>query len=274
MQPTDSDSKEDRIDQDLYEDIEPEQMEELLVSEDQAKLEMEVNGVETKKKVSFPRWFFWLIVFTLLLNVMALFPLTFSIPAIDFLITSVRLSSNQEVQIYKDAVVVIETDDRKGTGFSISEDGLIVTNHHIVEDEEEVTVAFPDQGLYVGEVIFNDPSVDLALLKVNGAQLPYLELANDVNYQGEEAIMFIGNPLRFNGIVNEGTWNGFIESTQLDTDIMLLQAPVYRGNSGSPVINQDGKVIGVIYATRNDPEMGKVGLAIPVYQIDRFIEKQ
>lgn len=137
-----------------------------------------------------------------------------------------------------------------------------------------MTVAFPDQGLYVGEVIFNDPSVDLALLKVNGAQLPYLELANDVNYQGEEAIMFIGNPLRFNGIVNEGTWNGFIESTQLDTDIMLLQAPVYRGNSGSPVINQDGKVIGVIYATRNDPEMGKVGLAIPVYQIDRFIEKQ
>lgn len=266
--------KEDRdlIDEDLYEEIESEEMLELLEIE-KANLKEKNKAKAEVKKPRFPRWIYGLIVFALFLNVIALLPRTFSIPALDFLQTSARLSTDQTVDTYKEAVVVIETTDGKGTGFGISEDGYIVTNHHVIEGEEAVLVNYPEAGLFNGEVVSSDEQVDLALVKVDGDQagLPYLSLAEEVNFQSNEPVLFIGNPLRFNGIANEGEWIGMTTRQSLATEVMLLDAPVYRGNSGSPVINDQGKVIGVIYATTNDQELGKLGLAVPIENIDRIL---
>ncbi|MBM7540061.1 S1C family serine protease [Amphibacillus cookii] len=248
------------IDQDLYEDLDPDTMLELLEEEQRSKQKEEEKPAQS----SFPRWLIWLVAFTLILNVIALIPRTFSIPALEFLSTSAELSVNEDIQLYKESIVVIETSNSKGTGFSITNDGYILTNEHVVAQESYVTVSFPEQGLYQAEVVQVDEALDLALLKVAEDDLPFLDLAENTEGIEQTEVYFIGNPLRFNGIANQGMITGFIEQMSLATEVMMIDAPVYRGNSGSPVINQDGEVIGMIYATLNDEQYGRVGLAIPV----------
>src|SRR5690625_6885658 len=78
----------------------------------------------------------------MIFNVLVLFPQVLSIPAIDFLKTSAKLSTNDDIKNYKKSVVVIETDESRGTGFSLNAEGVIITNDHVVEGHEQVLVAF------------------------------------------------------------------------------------------------------------------------------------
>ncbi|MFC0300660.1 serine protease [Virgibacillus soli] len=252
----------DIIDEDLFEDIDEEEMYELL---QQAKKEIEAKQQEGKPKRPFPKWAFWLISFAMFLQVIALLPQTLSIPAIDFLTTSAKLSKQEIIQSHKQAVVVIETDESRGTGFSITEDGKIITNAHVVKSNERVTVAFPEHGLFMADVIVSYPDIDLAVLQVEkGSALPTLELAEETLFVEGEQIQFIGNPLRFQGIANEGSILGYTKLRDWKEPVLMIQAPVYRGNSGSPIFNKAGQVIGVIFATLDHESYGKVGLFIPI----------
>lgn len=263
----DKDSKHnhDVIDEDLYEEIDDEKLFELVETErKKALIRAHENSVQKKPKRPFPKWAFWLIAMMMLLNVFAFFPKIVSIAAIDFLITSSKLSLQDDIRTYKKAVVVIEAGDSRGTGFSINANGTIITNQHVIEGEKNVTVAFPDNGLHNAEVVATYPAVDLAVLEVEGDGFPALDLAKGSNFNKGDPIYFIGNPLRFQSIANQGT---IIEKTELrdwDKPVVMIDAPVYHGNSGSPVINQDGKVIGVVFATLESDEHGKVGLYIPI----------
>ena len=187
----------------------------------------------------------------------------FSIPAIQFLKTSNALSNEPLIQAYKEAVVTLNTEDSKGTGFAISADGYIVTNAHVVEDAFTLSASFPEHGVKKATVIDIWEDVDLAIVKVNGENLPHLPLAKDVTYTADEAIQFIGNPLAFSGIANEGTTIAQA-NTSLAIPAVMMDAPVYKGNSGSPVFTKDGAVIGVIYATMKTDDYGKVGLFVPI----------
>src|SRR5699024_5598304 len=100
--------------------------------------------------------------------------------------------------------------------------------------------------------------------------LPFLQLADHFTLTTDEPIYFIGNPLRFTGIANEGVVLDYIMVKSKEEPVVMMDAPVYRGNSGSPVINEAGKVIGVIFATSHTNEAGRVGLFIP---IDYFHER-
>ncbi|MFA1819895.1 S1C family serine protease [Virgibacillus oceani] len=262
----------DIIDEDLYEEFDDEELYELVEEERKKALERARREKdEQKPKRPFPKWVFWLIAIAMVFNVFALVPQTFSIPAIDFLQTSARLSGQYDIQTYKESVVVVETMDSRGTGFSISEDGTIMTNHHVIEGEEEITVAFPEIGLFSAEVTKLYPDIDLAILEVDGEDLPYLTLADETEFEENEEIYFIGNPLMFNGIANEGTISGYTHLSSWDEPVLMLEAPVYRGNSGSPVINHDGEVIGVVFATLNHDIEGRVGLFVP---IDYYYERR
>jgi len=255
----------DIIDEDLYEEFDEEELHELVEEARKEALEKAAKREREKKpNTKFPKWVFWLIAAALVLNVIALLPQTFSIPAVEFLKTSAKLSAQENIKAYKEAVVVIETENSKGTGFAISETGAILTNYHVVEGNDAVTVAFPDAGLYRGEVAETYPDIDLAVLKVDGAELPYLPLAETFALEQNEKIYFIGNPLKFQGIANEGKIIDMVDVKSKDLPVVMLDAPVYRGNSGSPVIDAAGEVIGVVFATTHHDEHGRVGLFIPI----------
>lgn len=252
---------EDIIDDDLIEDITDEEMFELIQKAQKEALNREVVP---KKRRPFPKWVFWLIAIVMFLNVVALLPKTLSIPAINFLIQSAQLSTKDHIQAYKKAVVVIETEDQKGTGFAISDEGTILTNDHVVEGGETVTVAFPNDGLFTGTVTHTYPMIDLAIVETSASDVPYLTLAQEADVSYLERVEFIGNPLSFQGIANEGKIIDYMRLRDWDEDVLMIKAPIYRGNSGSPIINKEGKVIGVVFAALDHDDYGRVGLFVPI----------
>src|SRR5699024_2399699 len=102
-------------------------------------------------------WVFWLISLALAFNVVALLPQTLSIPAIEFLVTSNELSKQDDIKEYKKSITVIETEEGKGTGFLFSDDGFMLTNSHVVDENSTVRVGVPEHGLFTGEVVEDYP---------------------------------------------------------------------------------------------------------------------
>lgn len=261
------------------EDIPTEQLTEeefnelVLQAQQEALAKARLEKTQPKTKRPFPKWIFWLMTTVLAFSTFSAMFEVFSIPAIEFLKTSAKLSQDKEISTFKQSVVVVKTEDGKGTGFSISSDGTIVTNYHVIEDRKQIQVSFPDEGLFSAKVIETYPMIDVAVLDISGENLPFLTVAEKMNFTKEAPIRFIGNPLNFNGIANEGTMLDYTQLTNWENEVMMIQAPVYRGNSGSPVFNEDGKVIGIIFATLDERHYGKVGLVIPIEEFHQRYSK-
>ncbi|TMW73406.1 S1C family serine protease [Alteribacter natronophilus] len=209
------------------------------------------------------------IIIALLGNVLAFIPRLVNIPAVEFLTVSRELSQSEDVQAYRESVVVVRGENNKGTGFLFSEDGYIMTNDHVIEGEPFLTVTFENGDRYQAQVTDTHESLDLAVLKIDGEPgQPNLEFSR--TWSADESVIIIGNPLFFNFIANQGEILG-----ERSDGAVLLDAPVYRGNSGSPVINEDGSVIGVVYATTRTEFRGetvRAGLFIPFEAFSDFTE--
>ncbi|WP_180994263.1 S1C family serine protease [Bacillus sp. Marseille-P3661] len=199
-----------------------------------------------------------------------------NLPVVEFLQKSQQLSKDPVIQTYKEAIVTVKAAERKGTGFNISKDGYIVTNYHIVREEQESLVSFQDGSVYVAHVIKTYPKKDLALLALDSNKtFPFFKIETQKNWNKDDLVYFVGNPLSFNFIANQGTIIGETDVNSLDIPALLIQAPVYNGNSGSPIINADGYVIAMIYAKGNATignESQEVGFAIPIYAVRDLIE--
>lgn len=226
-----------------------------------------------KRQKPFVRLVIWLMALTLIFNTFALIFNMYSIPAIEFLKVSAQLSGQENIKSYKKAVVTINSESSKGTGFAVTDDGYILTNEHVIDDALSLTVVFPDNSLYEAEVIESYEQFDLALLKVDGQDLPHLDLANTSDFSELQHIYFIGNPLYFSGIANEGKILGLTSAESIATDIVMMDAPVYKGNSGSPVLNDAGEVMGIVFATGKREPYGKVGLFIPIENVHEQFNK-
>ena len=157
-----------------------------------------------------------------------------------------------------------------GSGFIISSDGYIITNHHVVEDSEQITITLNDRREFEAQIIGSDVSSDLALLKIEAGNLKPVRLGNSASLKVGEWVLAIGSPmgLRFSvaaGIVSymgrnipNGTSGNYVSFIQTDVAIN-------PGNSGGPLFNLDGEVIGInsqIFTSTG----GSMGLsfAIPV----------
>lgn len=227
--------------------------------------EKRLRNEPPKKNVSNPiRLFIWIMAATLVISLFASIAGSINIPAIEFVKTSAQLYTDDKVKAYKEAIVEVRTPVGKGTGFTITNDGYILTNEHIIENESDITVSFPDAGIYQATVIQADASIDLALLKVEADNLPTLALSENGLVETKQNVLFIGNPLSYSFIANEGLTINEVLLENWTEYVWMLDAPIYKGNSGSPVLNEDGEVIGIVFATTRTNEHGKVGLFVPI----------
>ncbi|MGJ8628886.1 MAG: Do family serine endopeptidase [Sulfitobacter sp.] len=153
-----------------------------------------------------------------------------------------------------------------GSGFVVSEDGQIVTNHHVVEGAEEVTVKFADGRSFDAKVIGSDPMTDIALLKIEAdATLPFVAFGSSDTLRVGDEVVAVGNPFGLGGTVTSGIISALsrdIHAGPFD-DFIQTDAAINRGNSGGPLFNNDGDVIGVNTAIIS-PGGGSVGIGFAV----------
>jgi serine protease Do len=219
------------------------------------------------------------VILALLVNVLSFWPMLYNAQAIRFLAVSRELSRDEAVSQYKQAVVNVTTESGRGTGFLISADGYIVTNDHVVGGKKEVFVRFSKGTSHVARVVASDADLDLAVLKVelSGEDDRYaLPVERERSWKTGTPVYVIGNPLLFDRIANKGAVIGEVPVQGLSVPAMALDAPIYKGNSGSPVIDEQGKVIAVVFATTRIELEGQsrtVGLAVPASGLLAMLDK-
>jgi len=154
-----------------------------------------------------------------------------------------------------------------GSGFVIDSSGLIVTNNHVIEGADEITAVFTDGSkLKVTEVVGRDPKTDLALLRVEPeSPLPAVKFGDSDKMRVGDWVMAIGNPFGLGGTVTVGVISATRRDIQsgLYDEFLQTDASINRGNSGGPLFNMDGEVIGVNTAIIS-PTGGSIGIGFAV----------
>lgn len=134
-----------------------------------------------------------------------------------------------------------------GSGFIISADGLILTNRHVIDGADKITVTLLDRREYEAELIGEDEASDIAVLKIDGENLPKLDIGSAEDLKIGEWVMAIGSPLSFENTVTKGivSAKGRAIGNQQYVPFIQSDVPINRGNSGGPLINLDGEVVGI-----------------------------
>src|SRR6202790_3666415 len=137
-----------------------------------------------------------------------------------------------------------------GSGFIISTDGFVVTNHHVIENARDIKVSLADGRTVNAELKGTDPSTDIAVLKIYETGLKALSFANSEALQPGQIAIAIGNPLGLQHTVTAGVVSALgrtlrASNGRLIDDIIQTDASLNPGNSGGPLMNSEGKVIGV-----------------------------
>jgi serine protease Do len=162
----------------------------------------------------------------------------------------------------------------QGTGFFISADGYVLTNNHIVENAVKVTVFTVSGNEYEAKVIGTDSKTDIALLKINAKDLPSIELGDSAELRIGEWVLAIGNPYGFEHTVTAGIVSA--KGRQFETgtfqDFIQTDAAINRGNSGGPLINMRGQVVGITSSIYT-PTGGNIGIgfAIPSNMVKKVV---
>jgi tetratricopeptide (TPR) repeat protein len=175
------------------------------------------------------------------------------------------MSTEDVFKAARSAIVEIVTHDKSGspldtgTGFFISNDGKLVTNRHVVEGAATIVAKTEQGSFFVCKGILAEPKdADIAILKFDANNVPYLTLATDPHLSSGRKIIVIGNPLGLEGSVSEG----IISAIRTDQGLVQITAPISPGSSGSPVMTEDAKVMGV--ATLQSERGQNLNFAIPV----------
>ena len=163
-----------------------------------------------------------------------------------------------------------------GSGFFVSRDGYVVTNNHVVENAEDITVIMKDERELKAKVVGRDEGTDLAVLKVQtGGDFPFVDFENSGKPRVGDWVMTVGNPFGLGGTATAGIVSAYGRDIgEQFVDYIQIDAPINRGNSGGPTFDVYGRVIGVNTAIFS-PSGGSVGIgfAIPSEIADRVVKQ-
>lgn len=201
-------------------------------------------------------------------------------PHLDFLQQNAILSQDDLVKQTRPSVVRIKAIKSAGapalgTGFNTDPSGVIVTNRHVVEGASSVEVTFADQSSYISQDIILVEDMDGALIKLGADQLPYLDWEDNLP-EKQQTVTIIGNPRGVSQVAVRGPILSFYDNQSAAPLVFSIDALVEPGSSGSPVLNDAGRVVGMIYAyqSSDNSSVSKKALAIPSVCLLPFIEEQ
>lgn len=161
-----------------------------------------------------------------------------------------------------------------GSGVIITSDGYIVTNNHVVDGADELTVTLNDNKEYSARIIGADATTDLALIKIDAKQLPAIQIANSDNVKVGEWVLAVGNPLGLNNTVTAGIVSAKARTMGQGVQSMIqTDAAINQGNSGGALVNTRGELIGInamIYS-QTGSNIG-YGFAIPTTIMNKVVD--
>jgi serine protease Do len=169
-----------------------------------------------------------------------------------------------------------------GSGFLISPDGYILTNDHVAGNASKITVTMTNKGKYEAHLVGTDLVSDISLLKIDGKDFPYIKLGNSDDVIIGEWVIAMGNPFGLFeiadkptvtvGVVSQTGMNLNAEGGRIYRGMIQTDAAINQGNSGGPLLNSDGEVIGV-NAVIYTPNQGNIGLgfAIPINRVKSIV---
>lgn len=213
-------------------------------------------------------------------------------PAVVRITTELKVQTQQQQLPFDDFFREIIPQQRQpqqrqrgaGSGVIVKEDGTILTNYHVINGAEKITVLMLDNKTYDAKVIGSDPPTDLAVLKIEGEKLPFLNLGNSDSVRVGDIVLAIGNPLGIGQTVTAGIISAKSRRTGLSDgsqnsvfeDFLQTDAPINRGNSGGALINLTGELIGInSQILSGDSRGGNIGIgfAIPSNMAKNVLEQ-
>jgi S1-C subfamily serine protease len=169
--------------------------------------------------------------------------------------------------------------DGTGSGFIINSDGQILTNNHVVQGAQQLTVKLSDKKEYKAKIIAREPASDLALIKIDGAgKLPSLHLGESDNLVVGQKVLAIGNPFGFSGTLTTGIVSSLDRTIQTEDSQIPLEgmiqtdAAINPGNSGGPLLDSHGNVIGINTAIYGQANAG-IGFAMPIDRAKTMLDE-
>jgi Do/DeqQ family serine protease len=154
-----------------------------------------------------------------------------------------------------------------GSGVIVSSDGYLLTNHHVVDGAEEIKVELSNREAFTARIVGSDPPSDLAVLKVDSAKLPVLQLGDSDQVRVGDVVLALGNPLGLGQTVTAGIISAKGRSTGLSDgsfeDFLQTDAPINRGNSGGALVDTRGQLIG-INSQIVSPTGGNIGIGFAI----------
>lgn len=166
-----------------------------------------------------------------------------------------------------------------GSGVIINAEGYIVTNNHVIENADDIEVTLHDKRTYKAKVIGTDPSTDLALIKIEEKDLPYLSLTNSDDVKVGEWVLAVGNPFNLTSTVTAGIVSAKARNINILRDKAAVEsfiqtdAAINPGNSGGALVNLNGQLIGINTAiASNTGSYAGYGFAVPSNIVSKVVE--